>query len=282
MRIGYIITSINQLIVKDHDLLTGLSDDDHTQYLNNARHDLTARHPLANLDPLVCSEAEADSKIATHAGAADPHSVYLNNARHDTTARHPLANLDPLVCSEAEADSKIALHSALANVHHNESHDYGMHQSRDASLFIPAGPGYLSDTEGYVGSYHIGILPPTSLHSWYFTLRYSFAHLSLTNIKLVWICPAEEGALYFALAWIASASGEVYNQHTGSGGYWTVDSGGPEVVNVTELTSITNLGAINLNDFIGFRIYRNPTHANDTLEENVWLLGMIFNFSGVW
>ena len=53
--------------VTDHGALTGLADDDHDQYLNNARHDLTARHPLANLDPLVCSEAEADGKVSTHA-----------------------------------------------------------------------------------------------------------------------------------------------------------------------------------------------------------------------
>lgn len=31
--------------VNDHGLLGGLGDDDHSQYLNNARHDLTARHP---------------------------------------------------------------------------------------------------------------------------------------------------------------------------------------------------------------------------------------------
>jgi hypothetical protein len=37
--------------VTDHGELTGLGDDDHTQYLNVARHDLTARHPLGTVVP---------------------------------------------------------------------------------------------------------------------------------------------------------------------------------------------------------------------------------------
>lgn len=36
--------------VTDHGALTGLADDDHTQYLNNARHDTTARHGAGVVD----------------------------------------------------------------------------------------------------------------------------------------------------------------------------------------------------------------------------------------
>jgi len=35
----------------DHGNLIGLGDDDHSQYLNNARHDLPARHPLGTVVP---------------------------------------------------------------------------------------------------------------------------------------------------------------------------------------------------------------------------------------
>ena len=37
--------------VTDHGALTGLGDDDHTQYLNNTRHDTTARHTLGTVVP---------------------------------------------------------------------------------------------------------------------------------------------------------------------------------------------------------------------------------------
>ncbi|MCJ7768695.1 HlyD family secretion protein [Candidatus Bathyarchaeota archaeon] len=118
MRINNPITSLAQLGVKDHDLLSGLGDDDHGIYLNVARHDLAARHPLANLDVLVCSEAEAAGLITVHrteAGAHDTltritthdhdlleglgdddHAQYLNTARHDVVARHPGTILDIL------------------------------------------------------------------------------------------------------------------------------------------------------------------------------------------
>ena len=37
--------------ITDHGELDGLADDDHSQYLNVARHDLTARHPLGSVVP---------------------------------------------------------------------------------------------------------------------------------------------------------------------------------------------------------------------------------------
>jgi len=79
--------------VTDHGELTGLGDDDHAQYLNVARHDLVARHPLANLDPLVCSEAEADSKINTHKGDASAHHAKTTDASELTAGELPTARL---------------------------------------------------------------------------------------------------------------------------------------------------------------------------------------------
>ena len=57
----------------DHGSVQGLGDDDHTQYLNIARHDTTTRHPLSVLDAAVCSETECNSKISTHAANASAH-----------------------------------------------------------------------------------------------------------------------------------------------------------------------------------------------------------------
>ena len=39
------------VIITDHGALTGLGDDDHTQYLNTTRHDTTARHTLGTVVP---------------------------------------------------------------------------------------------------------------------------------------------------------------------------------------------------------------------------------------
>ena len=46
--------------VNDHGLLGGLGDDDHSQYLNTARHDVTARHGKSVLPSAIAYEDEAN------------------------------------------------------------------------------------------------------------------------------------------------------------------------------------------------------------------------------
>ena len=77
----------------DHGNLTGLEDDDHSQYLNVARHDLVARHPLSVLDSAVCSEDEADGKIVTHKSDASAHHVKTTDASELTSGELPTARL---------------------------------------------------------------------------------------------------------------------------------------------------------------------------------------------
>jgi len=70
--------------VISHGSLSGLSNDDHTQYLTTGRHDTTARH---------------GSSVVDHGSIGglgdDDHTQYLNNARHDTTSRHPIGTVVP-------------------------------------------------------------------------------------------------------------------------------------------------------------------------------------------
>ena len=57
------ITSISG--VTDHGLLTGLGDDDHTQYLDTARHDLIARHTLGSVVPHDAITGLSDTNIVS-------------------------------------------------------------------------------------------------------------------------------------------------------------------------------------------------------------------------
>lgn len=49
--------------VTDHGGLDGLADDDHTQYLNNTRHDTTARHTLGSVVPQDSSKADDNAVV---------------------------------------------------------------------------------------------------------------------------------------------------------------------------------------------------------------------------
>jgi hypothetical protein len=73
--------------VSDHGGLTGLADDDHTQYHTDARGD--ARYSLTgHLHPGVYDPAgAAAAAVAAHATAANPHTLMGVNATADTTNR---------------------------------------------------------------------------------------------------------------------------------------------------------------------------------------------------
>ena len=61
----------------------GLPDVHHTKF-TITEHDVVERHPLAVLDPTVCSETEADGKITTHKAAASAHLDGLTPLVSDT------------------------------------------------------------------------------------------------------------------------------------------------------------------------------------------------------
>ncbi len=71
--------------------LSGLGDDDHTQYLNNTRHDTTTRHTLGTVVP-------HDDHGNLSGLGDDDHTQYLNTTRHNDTAHatinhHAMAGL---------------------------------------------------------------------------------------------------------------------------------------------------------------------------------------------
>lgn len=67
--------------VVDHGSIGGLDDDDHTQYLNIDRHDTSSRHPIGTVVP-------HDNHSFLDGLGNDDHPQYLNITRHDMTTRH--------------------------------------------------------------------------------------------------------------------------------------------------------------------------------------------------
>jgi len=70
--------------VTDHGALTGLADDDHTQYFNttrgDARYSLTTHLHTGVYDPA----GTAAAAVVTHVGLADPHTQYLLESALDS------------------------------------------------------------------------------------------------------------------------------------------------------------------------------------------------------
>lgn len=87
----------------DHGLLIGLADDDHTQYLTEARHDAL---PSDNPHGVTAAQVGADpagaatTAIAAHVALADPHTQYVETVDFNTLLaayldRHSAVNTTP-------------------------------------------------------------------------------------------------------------------------------------------------------------------------------------------
>lgn len=103
----------------DHGALTGLADDDHLQYLTEARHDAL---PADNPHNVTYTQVGADqagtaaSLVAAHEAAADPHTQYQLRSEKSTangyasldgTGRLPLSELSVHAATHLEGGSDV-------------------------------------------------------------------------------------------------------------------------------------------------------------------------------
>lgn len=103
--------------VTDHGALTGLADDDHSHYHNNARGDarysLLAHNHSGTYDPA----GTAAAAVSAHAAAADPHPAYLTategNAAYSAIGHGHGGTYDPA----GTAAAAVSAHEGAANPH---------------------------------------------------------------------------------------------------------------------------------------------------------------------
>ena len=86
------------VIITDHGALTGLGDDDHTQYLNTTRHDTTTRHMLGTVVP-------HDDHGQLTGLADDDHTQYT---------KHPASSTDNAVVRWNGTDGRTLQNSSVA------------------------------------------------------------------------------------------------------------------------------------------------------------------------
>lgn len=95
--------------VADHGALTGLADDDHTQYLNNARGDV-------RYDALGAADTVSGA-LSAHVAAGDPHPQYVT-AAEGNAAYTPIAPATLGVNATADATNKLAVNSPAILLNH--------------------------------------------------------------------------------------------------------------------------------------------------------------------
>lgn len=102
---------------------------------------------------------------------------------------------------------------------------------------------------------------------------------SFTSIEVVWISNAGgTNDMYWSLNAQYGASGEAYSTHSDSPALGTTASGGNNIINVQEPANALTLSSLAAGDYLGVYMTRDATNASDTLDANVWVFGMNFNY----
>lgn len=170
---NYVDNSISSSVVTDHGNLTGLSDDDHTQYIRvDGTRDLTNKlsyngHPTFLNDVELVDKKYVDDEITNHSTdhgeltglTDDDHSQYHNDARGDaryyTKASLNAGQLDNRYYTETEVDNLVSSsvvtdHGGLTGLGDD---DHTIYTKADGSraftakISYAAHPTFLSDTE---------------------------------------------------------------------------------------------------------------------------------------
>jgi len=161
-----------------------------------------------------------------------------------------------------------------------DPHGAAQHTDVTRELFIPAAC-FPSEgvSSGALGIYATMDLSDSVLDRGYFTTKVPDDFVSFSSVKLVWTClGGGVNNMYWKLiAWYA-AQGEAYNLHTDTPAYGVTASGGNSLLNVQEPPNPLTLVNLAIGDYLGFCLYRDAAHANDTLGQTTYNLGLLFTY----
>ena len=161
--------------------------------------------------------------------------------------------------------------------HHAQTHAASDHTNVTRTLFYSASEAY-----SYTGSRATF----GSLYVW------EFANAVETNLKWNITCPSDfASSLYASVIWTAAggsgniygrvssgygAIGETYYNHSNSSSYRTAATTGSWHYNETDSLSMSYLA---LGDFMGMQFSRDATDASDTLEETIYVVGLLLSYT---
>jgi hypothetical protein len=152
--------------VSDHGALTGLGDDDHTQYHTDARGDArywplstdlatqaeldahaadtTSVHGIADTSVLA-TDAEVSAAVAAHEAAVDPHPTYLTQAEADALYEDAGAAAAAQAAAEATAAGALTTHTADTTAVHGIADTSALETTTGSQAKVDAHTGDTSD-----------------------------------------------------------------------------------------------------------------------------------------
>ena len=174
----------------------------------------------------------------------------------------------------------IAIHKGDASAHHNKIHGANEHTDVTRELWIPVTEGHISDGTAAMQGFYPTVRGDANLREprVYFLTKVPDDFVSFISVKAVWFCSAASGNAYWKWGATYAASGEARTTHTDYPEWGVTATGGGWIMNVQEPADPLTLPNLAKGDYIGLGFDRDGTHANDTLENSFYLLGLLFTY----
>ena len=112
-----------------------------------------------------------------------------------------------------------------------------------------------------------------------FSFRCPFDFVSFVSIKLIWFSAAASGNMYDRIGCIYGSVNELKDTHIETPALGTIATSGANKWNVTEPANPLTLSSLTAGDYMGLRVARDSQNVNDTLNADVYVLGLLFTYT---
>lgn len=190
----------------------------------------------------------------------------------DHATRHELGGADQV--------SVAGLSGVLADDQAPQVHGPAKHTNVPRELFIPATEGYASGAVVSFWPYYSTLKLPDGVNAWFnLTTRVPDDFVAFLSMKMVWGAAAAAGNLEWRQIARYAAAGEVRHAHTENLGLGLTATLGNNIINVSEHPLPLTLANLAKGDYLGIYTYRLGTGVGDTLNVDVYVLGLLFTYT---
>ncbi len=175
--------------------------------------------------------------------------------------------------------SVAALSGELADDQPPKVHGAAEHTDVTRTLFLPCGVKY-SGTPAYLlyGGVIEVVDGSTKYVNWYFRLPDDF--VSVDKLETVWECGAASGNLYWDFSAQWGSVGESYAAHSSGADPLATATGGSGVINASEPVGVWwDISSMAAGDFVGAEFVRKGSYSQDTLEDDVNIIGLLITYT---
>ena len=171
-----------------------------------------------------------------------------------------------------DADAK----TPLAQV---PEHGAAKHTNITRELFLSP-TGYTMGTIARYNAYTAYLLQDAAVTQGSFNFKVPDDFVSFVSAKAIWMCEGNGGNMWWNLEAQYCAAGELNQNHIDAPAVGATANIGGEDFNVQEPANPLTLASLAIGDYVGLEINRVATNALDTLDEDVWVFGLLFTYIG--